>query len=48
MSDKPNDRMSDGFMMIVGDKVDYDSEAESTKTPSKVGEKVPLPEDEEE
>ena len=41
MSKQPNKRFSDGFMIIIGDTVDYDSEAEFYKTPSKVGQKVP-------
>jgi hypothetical protein len=35
-----NKRMSDGFQMIIGDEVVFDSEAETTNTKSKVGTKV--------
>lgn len=36
---KAPDRFSDGFQIIIGDKVDFDSEAEAYNAPSKVGQK---------
>lgn len=46
--ERETDRFSDGFIVEVGDKVDYDSEATFYKAPSKVGDKAKTVTEEEE